>query len=769
MNNNITPKQQNRVIILIIYFGFLLLINFLAFGQLIPPNGSKGLWFYSGFASILLGNLLVTPLYIKPVDAISYSVLALISLYLVNDLKNWLQIEKIIFYSVIVFFIFIILSSFIAILLKDSQKQVALNISNTCKLISEQFGNQRIIFSIVILFALNFFHRNNTIEFIYITLAWLVTIVLKPDLFLYQTWKKINQIWSSDVSINSIGVVVAYQKPDIFLIHKTSPNNIKFGTIIIANDPFASPRLGITLDYIGRDEALLLRCIELKVPSQRMKVLNDYCKFLPPNNVGIINIDKIFLEDEPKEAFINDIADFVGIVAPETSLENIYFEVIQEKDLEEGKLVKVFIREKPVLYQIIDGLTKEEIIYKKNKFGFVRAKAKKIGVWDKQNKKFLSAKWLPSLNSPVYLQPISKYKPLLESVGHFPSTNYSVCLKSIDDLVSHNTAILGILGIGKTMLAIELIERMIAKGIKIICLDLTNQYAQELSDFYNAEIEKERMEKIREAGEIDKNEWKKNPKDGGSYPHLENIIFKDLSNFLDPRNNELVKIYNPSDIFATKQLYDPRNISILPGKWEAFASLWDVTPVEITKIITENTLLLSKCQMTDKARTCIVFEEAHSLIPEWGTVACEGDKAATNATARAILQGRKYGLGCLLITQRTANVTKTILNQCNTIFAMRTFDDTGKEFLSNYIGRDYASVLPTIPERHAVFFGKSSSCADPVLIRLNDQKEFREKFRKKYPPPDLNKIYKKEDDMQEESSSIKNFEKVNNNEDDIPF
>jgi len=766
MSSNITPKQQNRVIILIIYVGFLLLTNFLAFGQLMPPNGSKGLWFYSGFASILLGNLLVTPLYIKPVDAISYSVLALISLYLVNDLENWLYIEKIIFYSVTIFFIFIILSSFIAILLKDSQKQVAQNISNTCKIISEQFGNQRIIFSIVIIFALIFFHRDNSMEFVYITLAWVVTIVLKPDLFLYQTWKKINQIWSSDVSINSIGVVAAYQKPDIFLIHKSSSNNINFGTIIIANDPFTSPRLGITLDYIGRDEALLLRCIELNVPSQRMKIVSDYCKLLPPNNVGIIDSNKIFLEDEPKESIINDIANFVGIVAPETSLENLYFEVIQEKDLEEGKLVKVFIREKPVLYQIIDGLTKEEIIYKKNKLGFVRSKAKKIGVWDKHNKKFLSAKWLPKINSPVYLQPISKYRPLLESVGHFPSTNYSVCLKSIDDLVTHNTAILGILGIGKTMLAIELIERMIAKGIKIICLDLTNQYAQELSDFYNAEIEKERMEKIREAGEKDRDHCEENPEKGGSIPNLRDAIYRDLLEFLNTNNDELIKIYNPSELSATKQLYDPRSFRV-GDNWDRKASLWEVTPVEMTKIITECTLLISKNIMTDKARTCIVFEEAHSLIPEWGTVACDGDKAATNATARAILQGRKYGLGCLLVTQRTANVTKTILNQCNSIFAMRTFDDTGKEFLSNYVGRDYASVLPTIPERHAVLFGKSSSCADPVLIRLNDQEEFRVKFRKKYPPPDLNKIYQKEDNRQEEFLPKEDVDSVH--EEEMPF
>lgn len=139
--------------------------------------------------------------------------------------------------------------------------------------------------------------------------------------------------------------------------------------------------------------------------------------------------------------------------------------------------------------------------------------------------------------------------------------------------------------------------------------------------------------------------------------------------------------------------------------------------------------------MSDAARVCLVYEEAHSLVPEWNSVAFDGDKTATAGTARAILQGRKYGMGCLLITQRTANVTKTILNQCNTIFAMRTFDDTGKEFLSNYVGRDYAETLSSLPERQAVFYGRASSCENPVLIRLNDKDVFRKTFRTKFPPP----------------------------------
>jgi len=94
-------------------------------------------------------------------------------------------------------------------------------------------------------------------------------------------------------------------------------------------------------------------------------------------------------------------------------------------------------------------------------------------------------------------------------------------------------------------------------------------------------------------------------------------------------------------------------------------------------------------------------------------------------------------MGCLLITQRTANVTKTILNQCNSIFAMRTFDDTGKAFLANYIGSEYSNRLSLLEARHAVFYGKASSCENPVLIRLNDRKDFISSFRAKYPPPEL--------------------------------
>jgi DNA helicase HerA-like ATPase len=172
---------------------------------------------------------------------------------------------------------------------------------------------------------------------------------------------------------------------------------------------------------------------------------------------------------------------------------------------------------------------------------------------------------------------------------------------------------------------------------------------------------------------------------------------------LNNTSNRNIKIYNPSQLFAIRQ-YKETNSYQVNKEWKRSAQLYTLTPVEITQIISDMALNLVSDEMRDNAKLCLVLEEAHSLIPEFGSIVADTDRNATNGTARAIFQGRKYGMGCILVAQRTANVTKTILNQCNNIFVMRTFDDTGKEFLSNYIGNDYTNILSSINERHAVFF-----------------------------------------------------------------
>jgi hypothetical protein len=79
----------------------------------------------------------------------------------------------------------------------------------------------------------------------------------------------------------------------------------------------------------------------------------------------------------------------------------------------------------------------------------------------------------------------------------------------------------------------------------------------------------------------------------------------------------------------------------------------------------------------------------------------------------------------VLITQRTANVTKTILNQCHTVFAMRSYDATSERFLEDYIGKSYAAVLSSLLERQAVLFGRGSSSEAPVLLEMNNRERLK--------------------------------------------
>ena len=292
------------------------------------------------------------------------------------------------------------------------------------------------------------------------------------------------------------------------------------------------------------------------------------------------------------------------------------------------------------------------------------------------------------------------------AVGFFPDTAYPITL-DIQQLVTHNAAILGILGAGKSFLALELVERMILQRLKIVVLDLTSQYAPQLAPYYDSQAQQPNLEQLQQAGPPGKTNCKQNVAEGGSVQAFQALLKQQLAAFMvDPTAK--LRFYNPTTFEVWRQ--DSK-----PFSGVAF-EMAQLTPTEITRIITEVCLDVCSDAMSDQARLCIVYEEAHSLIPEWNAVVAEGDRAAANGTSKAILQGRKFGLGCLVITQRTANVTKTILSQYNTVFALRVFDATGMEFLRNYVGDDYANVLSALETacrhiRARVLLLRPSPCA----------------------------------------------------------
>lgn len=718
--------QPRRLLHLVLYLAILFLANYLAFGQWLPLTDNRGLWFFGGLAALIIGSLIVTPFFVSPANAISYSVAALVA---VQSLRPTEASLVPIFYTVSGLCSLIILLSILNIVLKDRQSRTLKNISNVARIWSNLFGSPRPLYSVILVYALYCFHGTNANELLWISIAGII-IIARPLETLDNAISAAFKAWRSETKVNVLGSVVAYQAPNIILIRQASGDSSTQIQPIVLNDPHTPAKLGITLDFVGRDEGMLLRAIQIPVSPSQESYVDRIVSQLQANTAATVEASVIAQLNADNHLLAN-ANNLVGIVAPDTSIERLYFEVVQDRDLEEGKLVETYISQKKTVYQIMNGLTKEEIVHQKNTFGYARAQARKIGIWDSASKRFVPSKWLPNPNAPVFLKTFDAVQSDHTVVGLLPGSDYPVNIKNLNELVTHNTAILGILGVGKSMLAIELVERVIAEGVKVICVDLTSQYQNELSDFIDSGRESKIITDIKAIGSAGKTAYHQNKEEGGSILQFSKAIEDDIASFMDPASPYKLKVYNPTQFEVWRQ-----DSKLFSGT----GSMASLTPTEINRIITE--AALKACQkpgMTDRARLCLVFEEAHSLIPEWTTIAAEGDKEATNGTARAILQGRKYGLGCIVVTQRTANVTKTILNQCNTIFAMRTFDDTGKEFLSNYFGGDYAALLSTISERHAVLFGRASSCENPVLIRLNDQNQFRTVFRAVHQPPELPK------------------------------
>lgn len=117
---------------------------------------------------------------------------------------------------------------------------------------------------------------------------------------------------------------------------------------------------------------------------------------------------------------------------------------------------------------------------------------------------------------------------------------------------------------------------------------------------------------------------------------------------------------------------------------------------------------------------CVVLEEAHTNIPEWNFSGSEYkvSLSSLNSIGQITLQGRKYGTGFLVIAQRTANVSKTVLTQCNPVICFQAFYQTNFNFLRNYIGRDMVQILPYLKQFHAIVTGKAMRSNVSMIVDL---------------------------------------------------
>lgn len=119
-----------------------------------------------------------------------------------------------------------------------------------------------------------------------------------------------------------------------------------------------------------------------------------------------------------------------------------------------------------------------------------------------------------------------------------------------------------------------------------------------------------------------------------------------------------------------------------------------------------------------KVPVLLVCEEAHRYVPR--------DESASfgptrDAISRIAKQGRKYGVGLCLVSQRPSELSETVLSQCNTMFAMRMSNHADQEFVARALPDDMAGLVSALPALHtqeAVAVGDGVPV--PVRLRFHD-------------------------------------------------
>jgi hypothetical protein len=113
----------------------------------------------------------------------------------------------------------------------------------------------------------------------------------------------------------------------------------------------------------------------------------------------------------------------------------------------------------------------------------------------------------------------------------------------------------------------------------------------------------------------------------------------------------------------------------------------------------------------------VLLEEAHVFVPEW-QFATKAQQGHVNRTAQLVMQARKFGLTFVVVSQRTAVVSKSVISQCENYIVLKTLDQTGLEYLETLVGRELRDALPKLERFEALCVGPAFNSDEPVIVSL---------------------------------------------------
>jgi len=115
----------------------------------------------------------------------------------------------------------------------------------------------------------------------------------------------------------------------------------------------------------------------------------------------------------------------------------------------------------------------------------------------------------------------------------------------------------------------------------------------------------------------------------------------------------------------------------------------------------------------------VVLDEAHRFVPE-------GDETSAHRTLSMIAkEGRKYGTGLMLVTQRPSEIDSGVLSQCGSLIALRITNAADRAKVGSAVPDDLGGLveqLPSLRTGEGIFLGELMPIPSRVRVRKAKQK-----------------------------------------------
>ncbi len=349
-------------------------------------------------------------------------------------------------------------------------------------------------------------------------------------------------------------------------------------------------------------------------------------------------------------------------------------------------------------------------------------------------------------------------------LGLLEGRNIPVYLRK-EELIQKHCSILAKTGSGKSYTAGVLIEELLEKGVPLLIIDPHGEY---VTLKYENRNEEERKQMVK-YGVTPRGYASRvvvyTPANFSINPHADrlfridgiNLSVKELYDLFPMSDAQLGVLYQGINaIKSEKEFYTIEDIikkvseSKSSARWRIIHYLERIretgilsdSPTRIEELVKrgqasiidmkgaepdlQRLIVYRLCKEVFEGRKMgkipplmLVVEEAHNFCPERGF-----ERAASSNILRTIAsEGRKFGLGLLVISQRPARVDKNVISQCNTQIILRVTNPNDIRALSKgleFMSSEMEEEIKRIPQGVALL--SSPSIEMPVLVDIRVRK-----------------------------------------------